>query len=151
MNILNDPDALKKLHAYFLQKKNMELLNSRYAGACYEILIECQAVAIVAADIEDNTISHVMLAYIMENKLYEDVLPKKDFVKLLLDNPDVTVGTPNILGKPTEVSVVNNTYLRSDANNTSVDNLGNLPSIEEWQDSQAKKILHQLVAAHFQD
>ena len=151
MNILNDPDALKKFHAYFFQKKNMKLLNHRYAGACYEILIECQAVAIVAADIEDNTISHVMLAYIMENKLYENVLPKKDFVKLLLDNPDVTVGTPNILGNPTEVSVVNSTYLRSDANNTSVDNLGNLPSIEEWQDSQAKKILHQLVAPHFQD
>lgn len=150
MNILNDPDALKKLQAYFLQKKNIELVNRRYAGACYEILVECQAAAIVAAAIEDNTISYVMLAYIMGNKLYENVFPKKDLVKLLLDNPDAPVGTPNIFGSPTKVSVVNNTYLRSDANNTLADNLGNLPSITEWQDSQAQKILHQLVVAHFQ-
>lgn len=147
MDILNDPEALKKLHAYFTKKRNIELVNHRYAGSCYEILVKYQAVAIVAVDVEDNAINSVVLAFIKGKKLYEYECKKQEIVDFLLDNPEIPVGTPNFFGSPTKVSVVNSTYLRSDANDTLADNLGNLPSIDQWQVSEARKILQQLVVA----
>ena len=149
MDILNDPDALKKILESLKRKRNEELINQRYAGACYEILVDCQAIAVVAADIEDNAISNVALAYVNNGRLFEHVLKKRDVVDLILNHPEYPIGTPNIFDSPTRVRVVDNTYLRSDANNTRVDNLEHLPSISSWQNSQARKILRQLVKSHF--
>lgn len=137
---------IKKIFAELKAKRERELLHRRYAGACYDILKNYRAIPIVAVDLTDGVISKVLVAFVQNGKYCEAILSKSDLISVIENNEDYPFCSPNLMGYPTPISVIEKKYVRTDQNNTKIDNLGYLLSIAEWKASNARKYLLKLFA-----
>lgn len=147
-DLFDSNDFIRKFLAQMKKKRELEFFHKNYAGACYDVLVNYRGIPVVAVNKSpDGIISQVMVVFLQNEKYCEAILQKHELIQAISDNDDYPFCTPNMLGNLTQISVVSSKHVRTDPNNIQTDNLGNLPSIDRWKTSDARKYLKQNIAA----
>lgn len=139
-------EEVKRMIEAIAQKGKNQFWQEKFAGSCYSIIVEYGAIVALAVEKSaEGVIEFVKLGFIEKNqRIYSEVdFPKHELVRLILDNEDFPFLTPNPLGEPPLIRIVDKAYLRTDSNNVLVDNLDNMPSFSEWRASHAREFLVQ--------
>ena len=144
-----DEENIKHILKRIRMKGEIENRNIFYGGRCYLAVDACPYVVLAVNYGQDNKIDCLRIGQLdkREKQYIEKTYSLSRIIDFLEKHPN-TIFTPALSDDltPSAVHVVKESdavsYLRTNHNSTEIDNLANLPDIQEWINSSARQYLY---------
>ena len=144
-----DNENIKRILKNIRIKSEIEIKNIFYGGRCYLAVNDYPNVVLAVNYNQDNRIDYLRIGHLDKhnNQYVEKTYTLSEIIDFLKKYPD-TIFTPALSDDltPPAIHVVKETdgesYLRTNHNSTEMDNLANLPNIQEWKNLSARQYLY---------